>query len=158
MSKVGLLMEDLDKEAKEKRKVSVEKEDRKYKNQYAEKFDRYLIRKYQIYIQIAINRLENIGESNPFFKDNEFNAEKQRKKMVDTLYIDEKELFKLFIKKLEGDNIHEIDTHLYKQAVKKLLESNYHSRDGHSEEDCFPRNFFIERIKVNSKSLFRVIF
>ena len=158
MSKVGLLMEDLDKEAKEKRKVSVEKEDRKYKNQYAEKFDRYLIRKYQIYIQIAINRLENIGESNPFFKDNEFNAEKQRKKMVDTLYIDEKELFKLFIKKLEGDNIHEINTHLYKQAVKKLLESNYHSRDGHSEEDCFPRNFFIERIKVNSKSLFRVIF
>ena len=112
MSKAGLLMEDLDKEAKEKRKVSVEKEDRKYKNQYAEKFDRYLIRKYQIYIQVAINRLENIGESNPFFKDNEFNAEKQRKKMVDTLYIDEKELFKLFIKKLEGDNIHEIDTHL----------------------------------------------
>lgn len=156
MSKVGLLIEDLDKKAKERNEIRFEKkENKKHKYEEAEKSDGYLIRKYYAYLQAVIMELENTARKDFFWKDNEFNNEKRKAKEIDTVYISEEELAKLFIEKVKKANIYEICPFLYKKAVKMLLKQNYLNSPF---EDFSPRTFFMEKIKMEDKVLYRVIF
>ena len=114
-----------------------------------------MVKKYEAYLQAAILELENTGKRNFFWKDNEFNGEKRKAKEIDTAYISDNELAKLFIEKVKKANIYEIDPYLYAKAVKRLLKQNYLNSPF---EDFLPRTFFMEKIKVEGGVLYRVIF
>ncbi|MDO8740416.1 MAG: hypothetical protein Q7J54_02445 [Candidatus Woesearchaeota archaeon] len=122
--------------------------------------DRFLLNKYLDYLRAAIVDLENTNNVNSFFwEDNQFNTEQQKKKRVDTVYIDEKELLKLFVKKLKEDNIHRLELHLYSKAVDLLLrQGSVRYRPDECFDDDSSKNFFIEKIKMNGKPLLRVMF
>ena len=121
-----------------------------------------MLKKYCAYLCAALAGLEGVKREFCFWEDNEFNTERQKKKRANTAYIDEKELLKLFIKKLKEDNIHEMDPRLYEEAVKRLLKpkASYFSRRMllNLDPDFFERDLVFEMVKINGKKLFRVMF
>ena len=152
MNNIQLLMEDLEKRIKEKREYGAGCKEEGKKREDTEKFDSYLIKKYMIYLQIAIIDFWGIRGTNPCSDDNEFNINKLRGKIINTFYLDDKELLRIFIGKLKEYNIHEIDPHLYCKAIKRMLKNC-----GYYEDDS-PYTFFIEKISIKGKQLYRVIF
>lgn len=127
----------------------------------ANEHDRFVLDKYFNYLKATIADLENTNNASSFFwEDNPFNIEQQRKKRIATAYIDEKELLKLFVKKLKNDNICHLEFRLYSKAVDYLLRhgSVRYLPDECFDEDSAPKKFFIEKIKMNGKPLLRVMF
>ncbi len=116
--------------------------------------DRFLIKKYKCYLKHTINELGNRDTllSHSFLEDNDFNRTKSMEKVSDEIFIDKITLFKHFALLMKKEKIPNIDPFLFEKALEQMVGKPFLEYEGYLAQ------FYIEKIRINDKGIYRIIF
>ncbi|MBW2965658.1 hypothetical protein KY342_00980 [Candidatus Woesearchaeota archaeon] len=112
--------------------------------------DHFIIDKYENYLRKTLVILAN-REQNPenfHWDEDDYRINNAKNKLKHVIYIDELSLFKDFVKIADEFNIPDINPKLFRKALENIQGSN----------DFQEESFFIEKIKISKKPIFRVLF